>query len=445
MSIHRVAGRRAFLAGGAAIVALPFLESIEMRSARAQAAPLPRRLLYYYVPNGIHMATFKPTAAGVGYPTPPMLMPLDSFKNDFTVVSGLENVPAKPDGAGDHASGTSAFITCVHALKSETTIQLGISADQVAVKAMGSPTRIPSLQLGMSGGSTAGNCDSGYGCAYARNISWADVSTPLPKLTDPVKVFDQIFAGANPTETAAAAAKRRAYDKSVLDAITADAKGLALKLGRSDNVKLDQYLTGVRALETKLMAMTPVGGQCTPGTKPAPTTDFPAKVALMSDLMVLAMQCDSTRVITFMLGNAISGQTYPHLGITAGHHDISHHANDPAKLSQLATIGLWEVTQLAYLMNKMKAVTEGADGSSNMLYNSTIFFSSDISDGNRHNHDDLPVILAGHGGGALKPGRHVSFPNNMRQKVSNLLVTMLGTVGVANPAIGDSTGPLAGL
>jgi hypothetical protein len=441
MSIHRIAGRRAFLAGGATIVALPFLESIELRSAHAQAQPGPRRLLYYYVPNGIHMATFKPTTAGTAYALPPMLMPLEALKADFSVVSGLENVPAKPDGPGDHASGTSAFITCVHALKSETTIQLGISADQVAAKAIGAATRIPSMQLGMSGGSAAGNCDSGYGCAYARNISWADVSTPLPKIVDPVKVFDQIFAGANPTETAAAAAKRRAYDKSVLDGITADAKSLASTLGRSDNLKLDQYLTGVRALETKLMAMTPVG-QCTPGTKPAATTDFPAKLTIMHDLMVMAMQCDATRIITFMLGNAISGQTYPALGITGGHHDISHHANDATKLSQLAQIGLWEITQFAYLLNKMKSVTEGT---SNMLYNSTIFFSSDISDGNRHNHDDLPVILAGHGGGTLKPGQHLVFPNNMRQKISNLLVTMLGTVGVANATIGDSTGALAGL
>ncbi|HMJ51207.1 MAG TPA: DUF1552 domain-containing protein [Polyangiaceae bacterium] len=444
MSIHRVAGRRAFLAGGAAIVALPFLESLELRTAQAQAVPLPKRLLYYYVPNGIHMATFKPTAAGPGYPTPAMLMPLESLKADFTVVTGLENAPAKPDGAGDHASGTSSFITCVHALKSETTIQLGISADQVAAKAIGTATRIPSMQLGMSGGSTAGNCDSGYGCAYARNISWADVTTPLPKVIDPVKVFDQIFAGANPTETATAAAKRRAYDKSVLDAVTGDAKGLTLKLGKSDNVKLDQYMTSVRALETKLMSMTPVS-QCTPGTKPAATTDFPTKVTIMSDLMVLAMQCDATRIITFMLGNAISGQTYPALGITGGHHDISHHANDPTKLSQLASIGLWEITQLAYLMNKMKSVTEGPGGSSNLLYNSTIFFSSDISDGNRHNHDDMPIIVAGNGGGALTPGKHLSFPTNMKQKVSNLLVTMLGTAGVPTPTVGDSTGPLAGL
>jgi hypothetical protein len=441
MSIHRVAGRRAFLAGGATIVALPFLESIELRSARAQAPPSPRRLLYYYVPNGIHMATFKPTATGAGYPTPAMLMPLEALKADFSVITGLENAPAKPDGPGDHASGTSAFITCAHALKSETTIQLGISADQVAAGAIGAATRIASMQIGMAGGSTAGNCDSGYGCAYARNISWSDATTPLPKLVDPIKVFDQIFAGVNPTESAAAAAKRRAYDKSVLDSITGDAKGLVSTLGKSDNAKLDQYLTGVRALETKLMAMTPVT-QCMAGTKPPATADFPTKVTLMSDLMVLAMQCDATRIISFMLGNAGSGQTYPNLSITGGHHDISHHANDPTKLSQLASIGLWEITQLAYLMNKMKSVTEGG---SNLLYNSTIFFSSEISDGNRHNHDDMPIILAGNGGGALQPGKHVTFPASMKQKVSNLLVTMLGTAGVPNATVGDSTGPLAGL
>ncbi|HMJ57451.1 MAG TPA: DUF1552 domain-containing protein [Polyangiaceae bacterium] len=441
MSIHRVAGRRAFLAGAATIVGLPFLESLELRTASAQGAPSPRRLLYYYVPNGIHMATFKPTATGAGYPTPAMLMPLEALKGDFSVVTGLENTPAKPDGAGDHASGTSGFITCAHALKSETNIQLGISADQVAAKAIGAATRITSMQIGMSGGSTAGNCDSGYGCAYARNISWSDATTPLPKLVDPVKVFDQIFAGANPTESAAAAAKRRAYDKSVLDGITSDAKGLGLRLGRSDNVKLDQYLTSVRALETKLMAMTPVS-QCMLGTKPPATTDFPTKVTQMSDLMVLAMQCDATRIISFMLGNAGSGQTYPNLGIAGGHHDISHHASDPTKLSQLASIGLWEMTQFAYLLNKMKSVPEG---SSNMLYNSTVFFSSEISDGNRHNHDDMPIILAGHGGGTLQPGKHVTFPASMKQKVSNLLVTMLGTAGVANATVGDSTGPLAGL
>lgn len=434
--------RRRFLGGGAAIVALPFMESLLPRAARAQAASAPKRLIYYYVPNGINMATFKPTASGAGYPTPPMLMPLESLKADFSVISGLENAPARPDGPGDHAAGTASFITCSHANKSETAIQLGISADQVAAKAIGAATRIPSMQLGTSGGSGAGNCDSGYSCAYARNISWVDATTPLPKVTDPAKVFDMIFAGTNPTDSAAAAAKRRAYDQSVLDLVVGDVKSLVPKLARTDNVKLQQYLDGVREVEKRIMVAAPTGAQCTPGTRPASNPDFSTRINLMSDLMVLAMQCDASRVFTFMMGNALSGQTFPDLGISGGHHEISHHAGDAGKIAQLAQIGQWEMTKLAYLMTKMKAVTEGA---SNLLYNSTIFFSSDISDGNRHNHDDMPIILAGHGGGALSPGRHIVFPNSMKQKVANLLVTTLTTVGIANPTLGDSTGPLTGI
>lgn len=437
-----VVDRRRFLGGGAAVVALPFLESLLPRAARAQTPSMPRRLIFYYVPNGINMATFKPTASGAGYPTPPMLMPLEALKADFSVISGLENAPARPDGPGDHAAGTASFITCAHANKSETVIQLGISADQVAAQAIGSATRIPSLQLGTSGGSGAGDCDSGYSCAYARNISWVDATTPLPKLTDPGKVFDQIFAGTNPAETAAAAAKRRAYDQSVLDLVIGDAKSLMPKLGKTDNVKVQQYLDGVREVEKRITTAPPTGPQCTPGTRPASSSDFSTRINLMSDLMVLAMQCDATRIITFMMGNAGSGQTFPDLGISSGHHEISHHAGDATKIAQLAQIGQWEITKLAYLLTKMKAVTEGT---SNMLYNSTLFFSSDISDGNRHNHDDMPIILAGHGAGALNPGRHVVFPTNMKQKVSNLLVTALGTVGITNPALGDSTGPLAGI
>lgn len=433
--------RRMFLGGGATVVALPFLESLLPRTARAQtAAAGPKRLIYYYVPNGMNMATFKPSAAGAAYPTPPMLVPLEMLKADFSVISGLENAPAKPDGPGDHASGTSSFITCAHANKSETVVQLGISADQVAAKAVGSATRIPSLQLGLSGGSTAGNCDSGYSCAYTRNISWTDAVTPLPKIIDPIKVFDQIFAGANPNESQAAADKRRAYDKSVLDLVSADVRGLTPKLGKSDNIKLQQYLEGVRALERKLAATAPVGAVCAPGLKPAATADFPKKVELMTDMMVLALRCDATRIITFMLGNALSNQAYTHLSISGGHHGISHHSGNATNIAQLAQIGLWEITQLAALMSKLKAIPEG---DSNMLYNTTIFFSSDISDGNRHNHDDMPIILAGHGGGVFKPGRHIVYAASMKQKVSNLLVKTLSTVGIVNPVLGDSTGALA--
>jgi hypothetical protein len=262
----------------------------------------------------------------------------------------------------------------------------------------------------------------------------------LPKIIDPAKVFDEIFKGTSTTDTAAEVAKRRAYNKSVLDLVTGDAQSLTAKLGRTDAQKLQEYLDGVRELERQIAGTGVSTAQCTPGTRPVVSTDFPTKVKQMSDLMVLAFQCDATRVITFMLGNALSNQTYPSLGITRGHHDISHHASDPANIAMLQTIGIWEMEQFAYLLTKLKAVTEGT---SNMLNNSAIFLSSDISDGNRHNHDDLPVILAGQGGGLLHPGRHITYARTAHVPISNLLVSTLATVGVTGMALGDSTGPLA--
>jgi hypothetical protein len=434
-------GRRAFLGGASVVVGLPFLDSLAPPTARGAAADLPKRLVYYWVPNGINMAGFRPATTGPGYETPPMLQPLDSLKGDFTVITGLENMPGKPDGAGDHAAGTSAFLTCVHAQKSETDISLGISVDQIAAGQIGKLTRLPSLQVGIDGGSTAGDCDNGYSCAYARNISWAGPTTPLPKITSPQLIFDQLFNGFDPMASQADIEKRRAYDQSVLDSVTRDAASLSGKLGATDRGKLDQYMTGVRELERRIADTSVV--TCTPGMRPAKTLDYPTQVQVTSDLMVLALQCDATRIITFMLGNAISGRTYPFLGITRGHHDISHHGGNPTNIDQLQQIGTWEMQQLGYLMSKMKAVSEG-DGS-NMLFNSTIFLSSDISDGDRHNHDDLPVILGGHGGGFFTPGKHVAYPKASHTTTSDLLVTMLATVGIKDATLGDSTGPLTDL
>jgi hypothetical protein len=256
----------------------------------------------------------------------------------------------------------------------------------------------------------------------ARNISWSTETTPLPKIVDPAKVFDQLFAGATaPGVSDAEAAKRRSYDKSVLDSVLAEATSLRLSLGCTDQVKLDQYLEGVRELERRIAAVsTNPAVACAAPARPAASTDFIVKLGLMTDLMVLA---------------------FPHLGITRGHHDISHHGNDPANIAMLAQIGLWEVGQLGVLMGKLKAIPDGADGAT-LLDNTTIYWSSDISDGARHNHDDIPVLLAGHGGGALKPGRHIAYAKNTNTKMANLMLNILGTVGVTDTAFGDSAGPL---
>ncbi len=272
--------------------------------------------------------------------------------------------------------------------------------------------------------------------------------------------------GFDPTASAADAAKRRLYDKSVLDYVTGDIQSLAVKLGKTDAAKLDQYLTGVRALELQVTSGSSTGASCAMG-KPPPSavTDYPTHVKLMLDLIVLAFQCDATRVVSFMQGNSTSNQTYPFLmvngaPVTQGHHTISHHGGNPTNIAQLIAINTWTFQQVAYLLTQLKAIPDGPTGA-NLLTNATIFVSSDVSDGNAHNHNDMPVVLAGHGGGALKPGQHVRYgpaipvgawktvtpssgagtPLSSGIPVSNLLLTTLATVGVPGP-IGDSTATL---
>ncbi len=456
---RRGLSRRLFLGGSAVALGLPFFESMLPRAALAAPTATAKRLLYFWIPNGVWMDSFRPTTLGAGYAMPPVLAALEPLRADFSVVTGLNNQPAIPDQAGDHAAGTSGFITVSHALKSDSKIHLAPSADQLAVAGMiqnGIRTRIPSLQLGIDGGDSAGGCDSGYSCAYSRNISWADATTPLPKITDAKQAFDQIFAGYDPNASAAEIAQRQADDKSVLDAVNADASSLRLALGKTDQMKLDEYLTGVRALEQQLTDTTSMPA-CSKGTAPTAKPDYPTHVKQMMDIMTLAFQCDATRVITFMLGNAGSNQTYPFLTaanapINRAHHEISHHNGDATSIAQLIAINTWTFQQIAYLLTQLKGIPDGPAGQ-NVLTNSAIFVSSDVSDGNRHNHDDMPVILAGHGGGALKPGTHIRYgvevdapswktkPPSSNITVANLLLTMQQSVGVTG-AIGDSTGPL---
>jgi hypothetical protein len=445
---RRGISRRALLSGGGLMFGLPLFESLVPRSLRAQAEVAPVRLVYLYLPNGVDMATFRPEATGAGYATPPMMLGMEAVKSEFSVVTGLENRNGRPDEIGDHASGTGSFITCAHANKSETEIFVGVSADQIAAQALGAETRLPSLQLGIDGGGGSGDCDNGYSCAYTRNISWSGPSTPLPKIVDPQQAFEQLFAGYDPGESDAEAARRRAYEQSVIDAVLGDANSLRGKLGATDQKKLDEYLSGVRELEKRVADLGPQV-TCDPGEPPPSDDDldYPAHIAAMFDLIVLALSCDATRIVTFMFGNAISGRTHPFLGITGGHHDISHHGDDPALIAQLAQIGRWEMDQLAYFFSRLKETPDVVPGQ-DLLYNSAIFCSSDISDGNRHNHDDMPIIMGGHAGGAFTPGRHIEFPTNQGEedeRVANLLVTMLATAGVEGAQLGDSTGPLTGL
>jgi hypothetical protein len=432
--------RRHFLGGAAVTLALPFLPSIAPKGARAQSEA-PKRMLAWYVPCGIHMADWTPAATGTDFAFPSILQPLEPVKQDIIVVTGLFNRPARPDGPGDHASGTGAFITAAHPFKTAgEDIRNGISVDQVAANELGMATRFPSLQLGINGGGGAGDCDSGYSCAYAHNISWADADTPISKLTNPQVVFDRLFAGFDMMASAEAQERRRVYQTSVLDYVLEEANQLERKLGAVDKMKLAEYMSAVREIEMRINGF--MGPMCAPPDRPLDGFEVQEHIDMMSDLQVVAMQCDLTRIITFMMANAGDGRDYGFIGADGGHHDLSHHGGDTTKHARLSIIDRWEIERFAYFLGKAKAVTE-ADGTT-LLDNCTIFFSSEISDGDRHNHNDMPILLAGKGGGAFRTGQHIRYDGE--PTVANLFITMLAAMGVSVDRFGDDgTEPLNGL
>lgn len=436
--------RRLFLGGAGVAIALPAMRSLLPSSAQADCTA-PRRFLAYYVPCGIHMPAWTPAGRDTSWELTPILESLVMVKDDINVLTGLANRPARPDGPGDHASGTGAFITAAHPYKTEgSDIRNGISIDQVIANEIGMCTRFASVQLGIDGGSSAGGCDSGYSCAYARNISWVDTATPLPKVTNPQVHFDRMFGGFDPTVTREAVERRRLYQTSVLDFALEQANTLRARLGKSDRYKLDEYLNAIREVETRIN-MASSGPICDVPDRPG-DVDFRDHVDIMQRMMILAFQCDLTRVQTFMLGNAGSGRVYDFLGISQGHHEISHHMSDPSNFAKLQTIDTWEVSQLARLLEGLKAVTD-IDGQP-LLDNCAVFFSSEIEDGNSHSHFNMPIILAGKGGGAWRTGRHLVFSESRDSNppVANLFVSIANAMDVPITSFGDdSTGPLSGL
>ncbi len=430
------------LGGAGALLSLPLFESLIGDTAYADDS-FPARLICFYLPNGMHMAAWTPAQTGSNFELSPILQPLAPVKDQILVISGLSNTPAQPDGPGDHAGGTSGFLTAAHANKSETEIRLGISMDQVIANQIGDATRIPSMQIGIDGGGNSGGCDSGYGCAYSRNISWASETQPLSKTTSAQVVFNQIFEGTDPNATIEEQERRKLYRTSILDYVNDQAQAIQSKLGYTDRAKLDQYTTGIFELEQRLSKAALV---CGATEEPSDTSDIVEKVRIMNDLMVLALQCDATRVITFMLGNAGSNRSYPFLGASGGHHNYSHHQGDPANHAALQAIDTWEVEQLSYLLQRMNEVPEGTG---TLLQHSQVFFSCEIEDGDAHRHRNLPIILAGGCHGAYSTGRHIDYEPNKSTNgppIANLFLTMMAAMGVNQSSFGDnSTGPLGQL
>lgn len=442
--------RRTMLGGAGALIALPWLEALAPKiGGKATAAPMPSplRALFYYLPCGIHMPSWTPATEGPDYSMTKILAPLVDpnamvdLKGDVLVISGLANLPAKPEGPGDHAGGTSAFLTCTHVLKSEVDFLNDISIDQLIANMVGEATPHRSLQFGTASGGTMGNCDSGYSCAYTSNISWADPKTPLPKLSDPQVIFDLLFSGFDPDATAEQKARRRANRLSVIDYANDQVLDLQKKLGKTDRDKLEQYLTGLRDLEKRVTDENTEAICELPAMFSGAWQDHATHVDLMTELMVLSLQCDQTRIISFMLENAGSGRDYAFIGAPGAHHEISHHQSLPENFAKLEIIDTWEVAQYAKLLQKLK---DTPDGDGNLLDNTVVYLSAEISDGNAHNHDDLPVLVAGKLGGAITPGRHLKVPD--KTPLANLFISIAEAFDVPTPSFGDdSTGPLAGL
>ena len=389
------------------------------------------------------MSDWNPKAEGSDFELSPILQPLEPFRRDLLVLGNLTCDKARPngDGGGDHARASSAFLTGSQARKTAgANFRSGISADQVAASRIGDLTRLPSLELGIERYRGSGNCDSGYSCVYEHTISWRSATSPLPTEVDPKLVFDRLFAE-RPNDPDRL--KRSRLRASVLDAVLEEARGLDRRLGGADRQKMEQYLSCVRDLELRiarsetLPPVQPPPGTVAPQSVPA---DLSEHFRLMCDLMVLSFQADVTRVATCMFAREGSEQKYNMIGVSEGHHELTHHRGDPAKIAKVREINTYHIRQFAYLLERLKSIPEG-DGS--LLDSCMIAYGSGNSDGNRHTHEDLPVLLAGKGGGSLKTGRHIRHAKET--PVNNLWLSMLDRMGVPTPALGDSTGPLEGL
>lgn len=432
--MKRALSRRAFLGGGAGLMlSLPWLEAMVPRKAHA-ADGVPLRFLAIYLPCGIHMPDWTPTTDGPDFTLPYILEPLAEVRSDILVLSGLDNLAGEFNAPGDHARGTGCFLSCHLVNLSETDIQNGTTIDQLYADHLGTATPLSSLQLGTAGGSNVGNCDSGYSCAYSHNVSW-NGNTPLPKLTDPGTAFDLLFSGFDPTATAAEMARRKARRLSVLDYALSDAEVLKGKLGQTDRIKVDEYLDSVRELELRVQAES-TAPACELGAFDPNFADYPAQVKLMMDVMVLAMQCDRTRSITFMMENGGSNRDFGFIGAPGGHHYLSHHNNLQENFDKLRVIDRWEIEQVAYLLAAMKNSVEG-DGT--LLDNSFVFVGSEIEDGNSHAHRNMPVLCAGSLGGQITTGTHITVD----RPLDDLFVAVGQKLGMEMTSYGqNSTGPL---
>ncbi len=433
--------RRAFLQGVGAAVALPFLDAMAPALAAAPKAPV--RMGFVYVPNGIIMSGWNPDHEGKLRELPRILKPIEPLKNDVLLLGNLTHNTGRAllDGAGDHGRSSGSYLTGIQVRKTTSDIKAGVSCDQIVANLIGKQPRFPSLELGMDDARQAGDCDSGYSCAYTNNLAWKSETQPLPPVLDPRGLFERLFgSGANLTPEARA--RQYQHRRSILDFVTEDTRKLQSVLGPTDQRKLDEYLSSVREIERQLEKAEKDNAQIDPGLdKPyGLPPDFAEHFKLMTDMLTVAFQADLTRVFTFLVTREGSSRSYREIGIPDGHHPLTHHQNNADLIEKVTQINTYHVAQFAAWIERMKAVKEG-DGT--LLDNSMILYGSGISDGNRHLHDDLPTLLAGRGGNFFKPGRRVLF--RRETPMCNLHLTMMDRMGARVEHFGDASGRLEGV
>lgn len=427
--------RRTLLRGAGAVLALPVLDA--MRPALAAAKTQARRLGVVYVPNGIMMNEWLPAQAGKEFAFTRILKPLERFREDVVVVSGLSNHAAAKAKGGGHARASGSFLSCAQPkYTAGADVRAGITFDQVAAQKFAADTRVPSLQLGCEDSRMIGNCDTGSSCAYTNSLSWKDPETPLAVDVNPRSVFERLFGTMDPSLDAATRTRRALYKKSILDLTRENTQSLVGTLGAADRRKMDEYLTSIREVETRIAKSEnepdpPVGEK--PSGIPFEYSEY---VKLMFDLQVIAFQSDITRVSTMMLGREGSVRTYPEIGVPDPHHPLTHHRNHPDFIEKVTKINCFHVELFSYFVEKLKST---ADGDGTLLDHSVILYGGALSDGNRHSNDDLPLVVAGHAGG-LKGGRHVAA--EPKTPAANLFVNLMNRVDVATSSFGDSTGSL---
>lgn len=436
--------RRRFLRASGLSLALPMLPSLNAKAFAATDAAEPMRLCYVYVPNGVNMKHWRPVGEGADFTFNRSTKSLEPFRDSLRFITGLEHREAyiHRDGAGDHARAGATFLTAARPHKTAgADIHLGVSVDQVVAQKIGHQTRLPSLELSCDGVRNSGNCDSGYSCAYQYNIAWADETTPVPPESNPRLVFERLFGDGSHGERQANYQRRQQRQESVIDFLREEASFVSRQLGMEDRRKVDEYLTGIRAIENRIEKAERFGLPADPEV-PTPSgipESYAEHMRLMIDVMSLAFATDTTRVSTLMLAHDGSNRSFKEIEIGDGHHDLSHHKKDKERLEKIARIDTFYCEQLAYLLGTMKS--HQLESGSSLLDNTLLVYGSGICDGDRHNHDDLPVIFAGGAAQGIKNGFHQKLPE--ATPMANLHLELLQRMGTPKETFGDSTGKLA--